>query len=55
MSIQSSAIVVQGLVDGDLSFKSIGKHFLKEFSIALINAFVIGVLFFLMHPLLPCG
>jgi magnesium transporter len=50
---QSSAIVVQGLANGSLDIKHVGKHLLKEFSTALINALVMGLLIFLYTRFFP--
>ena len=50
---QSSAIVVQGLANGSLDIKHVGKHLFKEFSTALINALVMGLLIFLYTYFFP--
>ena len=50
---QSSAIVVQGLANGSLDIKHVGKHLFKEFSTALINALVMGLLIFLYTRFFP--
>ena len=50
---QSSAIVVQGLANGSLDVKHVGKHLFKEFSTALINALVMGLLIFLYAHFFP--
>ena len=50
---QSSAIVVQGLANGSLDIKHVGKHLFKEFSTALINALVMGLLIFLYAHFFP--
>lgn len=43
---QSSAIVVQGLANGSLTLAHAGKHLLKEFGVAMLNALVISLLLF---------
>ena len=50
---QSSAIVVQGLANGSLDIKHVGKHLFKEFSTALINALVMGLLILLYTYFFP--
>ena len=46
VGVQSSAIIVQGLVNDDLK-GSIGNRLLKEFSLAIVNGFILAVLLFL--------
>lgn len=43
---QSSAIVVQGLANGSLTLAHAGKHLLKEFGVAILNALIISALLF---------
>ncbi len=43
---QSSAIVVQGLANGSLTLAHAGKHLLKEFGVAILNALTISALLF---------
>ncbi len=43
---QSSAIVVQGLANGSLTLAHAGKHLLKEFGVAMLNALIISSLLF---------
>ncbi len=43
---QSSAIVVQGLANGSLTLSHAGKHLLKEFGVAILNALIISSLLF---------
>ena len=50
---QSSAIVVQGLANGSLDLKHAGKHLLKEFGIALLNASIIAAMVFLYNWFFP--
>ena len=50
---QSSAIVVQGLANGSLELKQAGKHLLKEFFVALLNAVLIAGLVFLYNLIWP--
>ena len=46
VGVQSSAIIVQGLANDDLK-GSIGNRLLKEFSLAVVNGFILAVLLFL--------
>ncbi len=46
VGVQSSAIIVQGLANDDLK-GSIGNRLLKEFSLAIVNGFILAVLLFL--------
>ncbi len=46
VGVQSSAIIVQGLANDDLK-GSIGNRLLKEFSLAIVNGFILSVLLFL--------
>ena len=50
---QSSAIVVQGLANGSLELKDSGRHILKEFGVALLNAAIIAGLVLLYNVLFP--
>jgi len=50
---QSSAIVVQGLANGSLELRQAGKHLLKEFFVALLNAVLIAGLVFLYNLIWP--
>lgn len=50
---QSSAIVVQGLANGSLELKQAGKHLLKEFFVAMLNAVLIAGLVFLYNLIWP--
>ena len=50
---QSSAIVVQGLANGSLEMRNTGKHLLKEFFVALLNAVLIAGLVFLYNLIWP--
>ena len=50
---QSSAIVVQGLANGSLELKQAGKHLLKEFFVALLNAVLIAGLVFIYNLIWP--
>jgi len=50
---QSSAIVVQGLANGSLELKHAGKHLIKEFGTAILNAVIISALLFLYNWLFP--
>ena len=50
---QSSAIVVQGLANGSLDLRDAGKHILKEFGVALLNATIIAGLILLYNWLFP--
>jgi magnesium transporter len=50
---QSSAIVVQGLANGSLELKNAGRHLLKEFFVALLNAVLIAGLVFLYNLIWP--
>lgn len=50
---QSSAIVVQGLANGTLELKQAGKHLLKEFFVAMLNAVLIAGLVFLYNWICP--
>ncbi|MBO4870868.1 MAG: magnesium transporter [Muribaculaceae bacterium] len=50
---QSSAIVVQGLANGSLELKNAGKHILKEFGVALLNAIIIAGLVMLYNWIFP--
>ena len=43
---QSSAIVVQGLANGSLTLAHAGKHLVKEFGVAMLNALTISALLF---------
>lgn len=43
---QSSAIVVQGLANGSLTLAHAGKHLIKEFGVAMLNALIISSLLF---------
>lgn len=43
---QSSAIVVQGLANGSLTLAHAGKHLLKEFGVAMLNALIISSLLY---------
>ena len=43
---QSSAIVVQGLANGSLTLTHAGKHLLKEFGVAMLNALIISSLLY---------
>lgn len=43
---QSSAIVVQGLANGSLTLAHAGKHLMKEFGVAMLNALTISALLF---------
>ena len=43
---QSSAIVVQGLANGSLTLAHAGKHLIKEFGVAMLNALTISALLF---------
>ncbi len=45
VGVQSSAIIVQGLANDDLK-GSIGNRLLKEFSLAIVNGFILSVLLF---------
>ena len=53
MGTQSSAIVVQGLANGSLELKQAGKHLLKEFFVALLNAVLIAGLVFIYNLIWP--
>ena len=46
---QSSAIVVQGLANGSLELRQAGKHLLKEFFVATLNAVLIAGLVFIYN------
>jgi len=46
VGVQSSAIIVQGLANDDLK-GSIGNRLLKEFSLAIVNGFILAILLFL--------
>ncbi len=46
VGVQSSAIIVQGLANDDLK-GSIGNRLLKEFSLAIVNGFILSILLFL--------
>ena len=50
---QSSAIVVQGLANGSLEMKNAGKHLVKEFGVALLNATIIAGLVLLYNWIFP--
>ena len=50
---QSSAIVVQGLANGTLEMKQAGKHLLKEFFVAMLNAVLIAGLVFIYNWIFP--
>ena len=50
---QSSAIVVQGLANGTLELKQAGKHLIKEFFVALLNAVLIAGLVFIYNLIWP--
>lgn len=50
---QSSAIVVQGLANGSLDIKHTGKHLLKEFGVALLNATIIAGLVLIYNIFFP--
>ena len=50
---QSSAIVVQGLANGSLELRNAGKHLVKEFFVALLNAVLIAGLVFAYNWLFP--
>ena len=50
---QSSAIVVQGLANGSLELRQAGKHLLKEFFVALLNAVLIAGLVFIYNLIWP--
>lgn len=50
---QSSAIVVQGLANGSLELKNAGKHLLKEFFVAMLNAVLIAGLVFIYNLIFP--
>ncbi len=50
---QSSAIVVQGLANGSLELKQAGKHLLKEFFVAMLNAVLIAGLVFIYNLIFP--
>ncbi len=50
---QSSAIVVQGLANGSLELRQAGKHLLKEFFVATLNAVLIAGLVFLYNLIWP--
>jgi magnesium transporter len=50
---QSSAIVVQGLANGSLELRQAGKHLLKEFFVAMLNAVLIAGLVFLYNLIWP--
>ncbi len=50
---QSSAIVVQGLANGSLTLAHAGKHLLKEFGVAMLNALIISSLLFAYAWLCP--
>ena len=50
---QSSAIVVQGLANGSLELKNAGKHLIKEFGVALLNASIIAGLVLLYNFFFP--
>jgi len=45
VGVQSSAIIVQGLANDDLK-GSIGNRLLKEFSLSIVNGFILAVLLF---------
>ncbi len=46
VGIQSSAIVVQAIANGSFKFHSFWKKILKEFSVALLNAFSLSAIIF---------
>ena len=50
---QSSAIVVQGLANGSLELRQAGKHLLKEFFVATLNAVLIAGLVFIYNLIWP--
>ncbi len=50
---QSSAIVVQGLANGSLELRHAGKHLLKEFFVAMLNAVLIAGLVLLYNLIWP--
>ena len=50
---QSSAIVVQGLANGSLELRQAGKHLMKEFFVAMLNAVLIAGLVFLYNLIFP--
>ena len=50
---QSSAIVVQGLANGSLEMKHAGRHIIKEFGVALLNATIIAGLVMLYNWFFP--
>ncbi len=50
---QSSAIVVQGLANGSLELRQAGKHLLKEFFVAMLNAVLIAGLVLLYNLFWP--
>lgn len=50
---QSSAIVVQGLANGSLELKNAGRHLLKEFFVAMLNAVLIAGLVFAYNLIFP--
>ncbi|MBP5561333.1 MAG: magnesium transporter [Muribaculaceae bacterium] len=50
---QSSAIVVQGLANGSLDIKRAGRHLIKEFFTAMLNALIISALVFVYNLIIP--
>lgn len=46
--IQSSAIVVRGLATGDVRAGQLGKRIGREFAVAVLNGFILGVMIFLV-------
>ncbi len=50
---QSSAIVVQGLANGSLDIHHAGKHLLKEFGVAVLNALIISACLFVYNWFIP--
>ena len=50
---QSSAIVVQGLANGSLDIHHAGKHLLKEFGVAILNALIISACLFVYNWFFP--
>ena len=50
---QSSAIVVQGLANGSLAIHHAGKHLLKEFGVAVLNALIISACLFVYNWFFP--
>ena len=50
---QSSAIVVQGFANGSLEMRDAGKHILKEFGVALLNATIIAAIIMLYNWIFP--